>query len=404
MSLSREKIRSIEENGELGLYNQINLLLVIAGKKPGTSFSLPLEKYYKLYNQRILEETIAFCDQLDLRFTVDKNEDRFGNKITDFNIAKYTKTLTILQSGEIEEVGHAYGFPQTAIDAFLGRIDRDNFGRDKREPRVSSILNGRPLSKMDPFTGFFFSADHFLEEYKSTSIKWHDTIKELSPYLYDKIGEGFISPSSIQKSEVIDMNGEHFFSYAYGTQACELEHIAKGIERVWIHRSIPRRKKEIAKISSSSGNERLEEGFPVAYLSEEVNSIQRARNIAMAPGIAPSNIDDQIAYVNQLREVAENGQKRRLDIRLEQLRQVRPLYQGFTQKEIKEAETLAHTPIIIIGRRLRYGRPARGDLTELDVELIAAPVECLGDIRRMFADSYTAHKIIYTSLDNIKDW
>ncbi len=82
------------------------------------------------------------------------------------------KLLRALNDFDEREMGRCFGFPETAIQAYLG----------ERQPFMGTLpLHNHPI---DMFTGFVFSRDHWKEEFRGTSVRWHDTVKKMSRALY----------------------------------------------------------------------------------------------------------------------------------------------------------------------------------------------------------------------------
>ncbi len=71
----------------------------------------------------------------------------------------------LMYTEDEEEIGKLYGYPKTAIDAYLGQTEE--------------------LEKW--FTQFIFSADYFKDELKSTSMRWENALKKVSPDTYKEV-------------------------------------------------------------------------------------------------------------------------------------------------------------------------------------------------------------------------
>lgn len=85
-----------------------------------------------------------------------------------------------------ELLGRCYGYPDTAIEAFVGR-------RQRYEKRIGGISIA--------FTGFIFSQDNYEQGLQECSIRWQLTVQQLSPQLHDLLSK-----------EAIDENLEKYFS------------------------------------------------------------------------------------------------------------------------------------------------------------------------------------------------
>jgi len=70
-------------------------------------------------------------------------------------------------SGDEEETGRCYGYPETAVQAYMGRIPRY---RDSNES----------------ISGTFIASEKHWEKELETVKLWHDTVKKLSQKIYDQ--------------------------------------------------------------------------------------------------------------------------------------------------------------------------------------------------------------------------
>ncbi len=78
----------------------------------------------------------------------------------------------LVNASSDEEFGLAFGFPQTAVDAYIGRIKK----HDDRFP------DDIPIDVL-AFARFVRSADHWREELDTGRV-WRDAVRDASPTLY----------------------------------------------------------------------------------------------------------------------------------------------------------------------------------------------------------------------------
>lgn len=198
--MSYKKVKIIESL-DLYLRDKIDLLLVYAHQKPATTIDVFDWNNYDadtgtcLHSQKKLSETIRKLNKLNLAYKVEdldrfeaSSGEIFGEpdiemliiERTPINIAANCENLERLlhayKTGDEYEFGRMYGFPETAIQAYHGE-----------RPVLMTFLDSN--NPEDFFTSFIFSADFFKEEYISTSLRWYNTVKRLSPKLMKEIEE-----------------------------------------------------------------------------------------------------------------------------------------------------------------------------------------------------------------------
>ena len=110
-----------------------------------------------------------------------KTDEGYVASYRDVVFIHYAKDASVLESlvqgqrlGDDTLIGKAYGFPDTAIQGFLGI----------REPLVKPFVLGTPV---DYFTFWVQSQEYFKEEIASTSVRWHNAIQQKSPKMYREI-------------------------------------------------------------------------------------------------------------------------------------------------------------------------------------------------------------------------
>lgn len=85
------------------------------------------------------------------------------------------RLLEAMENDDERELGRCFGYPETAIQAYLGELppfegDKNSYGALR-------------------FFMMFEMSDEFLDdEISSASRRWHDTVRRLSPRLYAEIG------------------------------------------------------------------------------------------------------------------------------------------------------------------------------------------------------------------------
>lgn len=206
--IKEEKIKTIE-NLPLEDCKKIEMLLVLAGAKPATEIEIypkdihPLSKEWlkmdktereEIDPQRV-KEFEEILKKLGLLYEVsdleivktgslidEKGQERQINLARiDILIAKERQSLDLLKKAyetkDDEMFGRAYGFPETAIEAYkkgehFGAMDLSEEERKKNKEALA-------------FCGFRLSKDNWREEIK-IGEKWAKIIKNLSPELYNR--------------------------------------------------------------------------------------------------------------------------------------------------------------------------------------------------------------------------
>jgi hypothetical protein len=188
------KVKLIE-NSNLKLDEKIEILLIYANQKPATTIDLDNfnefflnEESYKTKDLKPIQNLLCKINLFHIiepqEWAINEYMMPNGNIIqfpTNFQTLYISKnpefTKRLLKASKIgdeKEIGRMYGFPETAIQAYLG----------ERRPFIGKTHYNNPL---DFFTGFVFSQKYFKEELESTSKRWHDTIKKLSPKMHQEI-------------------------------------------------------------------------------------------------------------------------------------------------------------------------------------------------------------------------
>jgi hypothetical protein len=199
-----KKVRLIEKS-DLSLDQKCELLLIYAGKKPAgiiydkpknyesimlNSFSDCIRRkdnseniIIKLLNSIGLEYKLG--DVFEQVYFAGSNKYYSEKSIPAVEILPLyigrddycvEKIFNAKKTNNNYNLGIMFGYPDTAIQAFLGNRTRFN---SKYFESIQSLM----------FTQFVFSKDFFKEEFNEVSKIWENTIKRLSPRLYNEIGD-----------------------------------------------------------------------------------------------------------------------------------------------------------------------------------------------------------------------
>ena len=210
-----KKVRLVEKDKILSLQDKTELLLVYANQKPTTILffnpSSSPEPCTSFYNEKDISKISKLLNRMNILYKVGKKQVYKFETILMSNglyfpaftisriplyVASNLDNLINTEKADKTEdhrlLRELCGFPDTAIQAFLG----------ERERYAGNWINKSPLSF---FTGFIFSADYHQEELINTSLRWHNIIKRLSPKLYSKIAEK-TKTSEVTKSYPIEIN------------------------------------------------------------------------------------------------------------------------------------------------------------------------------------------------------
>lgn len=190
------------EGSVFSLEDKINILLVRAGLKPASFISIDVkvwnnDKVERSVPKESAEESSQMIERSGMAFIrYQKPEFTYEYEKPDGTLAPYNHEFVsfligkdeesvdslarALNSGDDELKGKAYGFPQTAVDAWLGR--RAELDRAQVAPEISE-------SPAYLFTPGKLSADNWQEEIKEGQRR-ADFIERVSPRLYKEfIGE-----------------------------------------------------------------------------------------------------------------------------------------------------------------------------------------------------------------------
>ena len=198
--MMEDKISVIERMG-IALSDRTNLVLVYAGEKPATVICMSGSAYNPETETRELRgpEIMNLAQDIEktglpymmgdmkiqesYKFCAETMESWMRYELVPVFVARHPADIYRMHmawpgGGEKDRIlGELFGYPKTAIDAYMGKIPR------------SCSKTGIGISTRDPesfFTQFVFSEEFFSEEYK-TAQRWHDTIRKLSPLLYEEV-------------------------------------------------------------------------------------------------------------------------------------------------------------------------------------------------------------------------
>lgn len=191
------------EGSKIDIGDKVNLLLVGAGMKPASNFELLVRSGENVFlGKGDLEKIKSIMNESGLVFEVHEIENDIESKMQILfgrsreeleRLAEIVKNLPNpkqVESGEyskdqMREIylaqGAAYGYPQSAIEAFVGKGggERLNVGDLPAEIRESDAFI---------FSVFALSKDNWQEEIKQGKA-WADYIKSVSPGIYREMME-----------------------------------------------------------------------------------------------------------------------------------------------------------------------------------------------------------------------
>lgn len=217
-----KKVKIIEDL-PLDLGDRVDLLLVYANQKPSTEIFIPshyfntktdFQEFASYINKELPYINKPFINDGFDFFYRDPNTGA-SVELAKFYIGKDKSWCERLKNSydscNSHETGICYGFPETAIGAFHG----------DRKRLMTDLYDGTPESF---FTQFIFSKESFKEEFKSTSVRWHDTVKKLSKKIYSEV-----------KKEAYSYFDPHHSGYDYWTELMHSDEPAEdwALEKIW---------------------------------------------------------------------------------------------------------------------------------------------------------------------------
>ncbi len=192
--------------------DKINLLLTKAGLKPASNLDIvistrdtegkrehinnqQLEKILSLIRQSGLPHVIGEKEVTDEKSITEDNEEKpYHRERIEVLIARTTQELerlqAALQSGSDEQIGEALGFPDGAIQAFVGK-----------KPALDHKSLSEEMLKSDAmlFSSPTLSAENWQEEIEAGQ-KSSEYIKKISPEIYQEYRKMMLESNLIEKN------------------------------------------------------------------------------------------------------------------------------------------------------------------------------------------------------------
>lgn len=174
----KEKIKLVESI-DCGLDPKIGIILILLGFKKGTDLDL------FTWNENLdsvkskIKRAGLFCD--DIETPPFPNEERTAKMTIGISqeVASRLSFLFRNVQKNHEEIGRILGYPETAVEAFVGK--RKDFGDDQ-----FNFLREKGIPQS--FIGFALSREFYVEEIKVMK-SWVEAIKINSPDIYKKMIE-----------------------------------------------------------------------------------------------------------------------------------------------------------------------------------------------------------------------
>ncbi len=200
--ITPELIKSIEES-KLNSDDKMNILLTKSGFKPASEINLIIKtkcegETNEHMNEEEIREVLNFIKKLGLLFKLGKREIRketyqkeeepgiekfYLREQMEILIGRSKEDLDLLvqalQTKSDELLGKAFGFPQTAIEAFVGKRKKLDISTLPKEVRKSDAML---------FSSPTLSEDNWQEEVEQGQRK-ADFIKKISPIIYEELKE-----------------------------------------------------------------------------------------------------------------------------------------------------------------------------------------------------------------------
>ncbi|MBU4204933.1 hypothetical protein KKH26_02015 [Patescibacteria group bacterium] len=193
--ISPELVRAIEQEA-LHVDDKVNILLTKAGLKPASEITLTIRTWNEEENNKHMAEDDIQRDvwiikelgipvQFGSREVVEIVEDnkKYHREEIRILIRKTQKDLDFLieaqKSKDNELLGRAYGFPSTAVDAWVGKGKKLDVRRLPKKIRESEAML---------FSSPTLSADNWRKEIEQGQ-RDADYIKGISPFIYKELIE-----------------------------------------------------------------------------------------------------------------------------------------------------------------------------------------------------------------------
>lgn len=178
--MNREGICLIEETPLLSLISKIDVLLVYAGEKPSTFCPRQVHLHDPdtvSTDEGYVGAVRGFFEELGMPYYLSiRGELPFMMAYVAHSEDNLEKLLNAMENDNERGLGRCFGYPETAIQAYLGELP--------------SFEGGKECYGLLRFFMMFRMSEEFLDdEISSTSKRWHDAVKRLSPRLYAEIEE-----------------------------------------------------------------------------------------------------------------------------------------------------------------------------------------------------------------------
>jgi hypothetical protein len=186
--MNQSTIKRLEDNPDLYAFDKVNILLVADGKKPAGKLEVFSEKWKqdepaKSIDKTVLHEIQTILRELDLHWLVDVQvHDVQADSLieqTDIFITREQETLDVLiaanKAGDTLVLGDLYGYPATAIQAFLN----DDLLPIEEMPASIDGITDEQLA----FLQHRLSRDNWRDEVRYLP-EYAARLKQLSPKIY----------------------------------------------------------------------------------------------------------------------------------------------------------------------------------------------------------------------------
>lgn len=186
----QETVVSAIEDSPLDVGEKMELLLVSTGTKPATDFTRYSEDWSEPGSGKPIDEPgmtslVELLDRSGIQYevlpeqtvNVDSEHEFPKRKEQKVLVGKDKESLELLKKAFLQDdpelFGRAYGFPETAIQAYIcgQTFNPNNLPQNVRQ------------SEAYVFGRFAYSTDHWQDELK-TAQRWSDSIKNVSPKIY----------------------------------------------------------------------------------------------------------------------------------------------------------------------------------------------------------------------------
>lgn len=198
--ITPEFIKNIEES-KLTPDDKVNILLTKAGFKPASEILLIIKSEYEgetteHMNEKELQESLNIIKESGLPFQLGKSEvvkesyqaekeagiEKFYQREQMKVLIGHSKgdldfLIQALETKSDELLGKAFGFPKTAIEAFIGKREELDISALSQEVRESDALL---------FSSPTLSKDNWQEEIKQGQQD-ADFVKKISPIIYEEM-------------------------------------------------------------------------------------------------------------------------------------------------------------------------------------------------------------------------